>query len=64
MSYNGCFRRNLREWRKIGLYDVKQRPITMISCGYAEQYRREIIKEYGKETWDVKPEFRDIVRWI
>ena len=64
MSYNGCFRRNLREWRKIGLHVVKQRPITMISCGYAEQYRREILKKHGKETWDVKPNFEDIVKWI
>ena len=64
MSYNSCFRRNLSEWHKIGLHTVKQRPITMISCGYAERYREEDLKKWGKDGWDVKPEFEDIVRWI
>ena len=64
ISYNSCFRRKLKEWHRIGLHTVKQRPITMISCGYAELYRREVLKKHGKETWDIKPEFGDIVRWI
>ena len=43
---------------------VNTRPITMISCGYATRYRREDMKEWGKESWDVKPEINEIVKWI
>ena len=64
ISYNSCFRRNLKEWHKIGLHTVKQRPITMISCGYAKLYRREVLKKQVSETWDVKPNYEDVVRWI
>ena len=64
ISYNSCFRRNLKEWHKIGLHTIKQRPITMISCGYAKLHRREVLKKEVPETWDVKPNYEDVVRWI
>ena len=64
ISYNSCFRRRPEEWHKVGLTQIKTRPITMISCGYAERYRRQDLVEWGKESWDVKPEIEDIVEWM
>ena len=64
ISYNSCFRRRPEQWHKVGLHNIKTRPITMISCGYAERYRYEDVKEWGKETWDVKPDIEDIVEWM
>jgi hypothetical protein len=64
ISYNSCFRRRPEEWHKVGLHKVTTRPITMISCGYAERYREEELKELGKLEWDRKPEMNDIVEWM
>jgi hypothetical protein len=64
ISYNSCFRRRPEEWHKVGLDMVTTRPITMISCGYAERYREEDMKSWGKKSWDVKPEMKEIVKWI
>ena len=43
---------------------VKTRPITMLSCGYAERYRWQELKSWGKLSWDVKPEQKDIIKWM
>tara|TARA_X000001036_G_scaffold96778_1_gene89554 strand:- start:853 stop:1575 length:723 start_codon:yes stop_codon:yes gene_type:complete len=64
ISYNSCFRRTVDEWHKVGLHKIKTRPITMISCGYAERYREEDLKELGKFELDKKPELADIVEWM
>ena len=64
ISYNSCFRRRPEEWHKVGLTQIKTRPITMISCGYAERYRKEDVKEWGKDGWDIKPEIEEIVEWM
>ena len=64
ISYNSCFKREVKDWHKVGLTMVDQRPITMISCGYAERYREQDIKAWGREGWDVKPEINEIVKWI
>ena len=64
ISYNSCFRRNVEEWHEVGLHNVKTRPITMISCGYAERYREEDLKQMGKLEWDRKPILQDIVEWM
>lgn len=64
ISYNSCFVRNVEEWHEVGLHNVKTRPITMISCGYAERYREEDLKQMGKLEWDRKPIFDDIVEWM
>jgi len=64
MSYNSCFKRRVEDWHKVGLLNINTRPITMISCGYAERYRRDDLKSWGKETWDIKPEINEIVKWI
>jgi len=64
ISYNSCFKREVKDWHKVGLTMVDQRPITMLSCGYAKRYREEDIKAYRKEGWDIKPEMNEIVKWI
>ena len=64
ISYNSCFKREVKDWHKVGLTMVDQRPITMLSCGYAKRYREEDIKDYRKEGWDIKPEMNEIVKWI
>lgn len=64
ISYNSCFRRRPEEWAKVGLDMVKTRPITMISCGYAIRHRKEDMKDWGKEEWDIKPPKKDIIKWM
>ena len=64
MSYNSCFKRSVTEWHKVGLHNVNTRPITMITCGYAERYRRQDLKSWGKESWDIKPEASEIIKWM
>ena len=64
ISYNSCFRRRPEEWHKVGLNMVTTRPITMISCGYAKRYRELDLKLIGKKSWDVKPDMKDIIKWI
>jgi len=64
ISYNSCFVREVEGWHKVGLNYVKTRPISMITCGYAERYRRQDLKESGKEVWDIKPDVNDIIKWI
>ena len=64
LSYNSCFKRRVSEWHNVGLHQVKQRPLLMISVGYAERYRIEDLKDRGQEGWDIKPEADEIIRWI
>ena len=64
ISYNSCFKREVKDWHNVGLHMVEQRPITMLSCGYAERYRRQDLIDRKKESWDLKPEINEIVKWI
>lgn len=64
ITYNSCFKRDVKEWHKVGLKMVDTRPIVMLSCGYAERYRRDDLKLFKTESWDVKPEIKDIIKWI
>ena len=64
ISYNSCFKREVKDWHKVGLDMVKARPIAMISCGYASRYRRQDLRHTGKEKFDIKPEQKDIIKWI
>jgi len=63
LSYNLCFVRDVDAWHKLGLTTVLQRPHLMITCGYAERYRRQDLVDWGIDKEDVKPNFEDIVRW-
>ena len=64
ISYNSCFKREVKHWHNVGLHMVEQRPINMISCGYAERYRKEELKKWGKDEWDIKPPKKDIIKWM
>ena len=64
ISYNSCFKRNIKDWHNVGLHMVEQRPIIMLSCGYAERYRRQDLIDKKIEDWDTKPEIDEIVKWI
>jgi len=64
ISYNSCFKREVKDWHNVGLYMVEQRPIIMLSCGYAKRYRRQDLIDRKKESWDIKPEIDEIVKWI
>ena len=59
VSYNGCYKRDVKEWQEAGL-PVKTKPLTMMSIGYAESYRKEQINIEE----DLKPELKEIIRWI
>jgi len=63
MSYNSCFKRRVEDWHDVGLTMVNTRPITMITCGYADRYRRQDLLVWGKESWDIKPEPEEIIKW-
>jgi hypothetical protein len=64
MSYNSCFRRDVKSWHDVGLKMVKTRPILMISVGYAERYRKEDLIDWKMEKDDIKPNSDDIIKWI
>ena len=64
MSYNSCFKRDVKSWHDVGLTMVKQRPILMVTIGYAKQYRRDLLKEWGKDKLDYKPDIKEIVKWL
>lgn len=64
ISYNSCFNRRPHNWHKAGLNMVDTRPIVMMSCGYAKRYRREDLIDEKTEHEDVKPEMKEIIKWI
>ena len=64
ISYNSCFKREPKDWHKAGLTMVKWYPHVMLTCGYAERYRREDLVEWKIEHEDVKPKMEEIVKWI
>ncbi len=64
LSYNSCFRRDKKEWPKVGLHMVTNRPFLMISCGYGERYRRQDLEKWNMVEDDRKPEQKDIIKWM
>ena len=62
VSYNGCFKRDVKLWQEAGL-DVKYKPLAMMSIGHAESYRKEKINML-EEKFDIKPELKEIIKWI
>ena len=63
ISYNSTFSRFIEDWHKLGLM-VEQRPISMISIGYAKRYRKAELAKHGKLEWDKKPDMKDIVKFV
>ena len=64
IAYNSCFKRGVKDWHKVGLTMVDQRPITMMTCGYAKRYRKQDLEKWDKKDWDIKPGVDEIVKWI
>ena len=63
ISYNSTFSRFIEDWHKLGLM-IEQRPISMISIGYAKRYRKEELNKHGNLEWDKKPDMKDIVKFV
>ena len=63
VSYTSCFFRDIKKWHDIGLRDADYRPIILMSAGYSELYRYEVLKSYGREKEDIKPEYKEIIKW-
>jgi hypothetical protein len=43
---------------------VDTRPIVMMSCGYAKRYRQEDMEDWKIKHEDIKPEMKEIIKWI
>ena len=63
VSYTSCFFRDIKKWHEVGLTYADYRPIMLMTAGYKKVYRKDIIKFYS-ELSDIKPEFKDMVKWI
>jgi len=64
VSYTSCFFRDIEKWHDIGLKDADYRPIVLMSAGFKERYRQEVLRETGQNMSDRKPEYEDIIKWI
>lgn len=64
LSYTSCFWRDPQKWLDAGLDHAKWRPIILMSIGYAERYRYEDLKDWGRSHEDIKPEYEDMIKWV
>ena len=62
VSYTSCFPRQVKHWHKSPY--VKWRPIILMSFGYGEIYRQDVMKEDGYAHMDIKPEMDKVIQWI
>jgi len=61
VSYTACFPRKVRKW--FNLPFIEQRPILLMSLGYGEEYRNDILKKKGQLKKDYKPSKDTIISW-
>ena len=75
VSYTSCFFRNAEKWRLVGLEHAEYRPIMLITCGYGEVYRKDILEKWDDEETpkgklidrsgeDMKPAVSEMIKWI
>lgn len=64
VSYTSCFYRDPKEWRNRGMEHIKWRPITLMTAGYGEIYRRDVLKQQKRDHEDYKPDIDDVIKWI
>ena len=63
VSYNGCFLHSAPEWQKAGLKQVRTKPLIMMSMGYVDKYRKQVLPTNYQQD-DIKPELKDVIEWI
>ena len=64
ISYTSCFIRDIKKWHDVGLNDAEFRPIILMSVGYKQQYRNEILRRDNRLEDDRKPEIDEVITWI
>ena len=66
VSYTSCFERDIKKWHDRGITAAEYRPIVLMTAGYSETYRRDFIRlKYPKYAHlDIKPEYKDMIKWI
>lgn len=64
LSYTSCFVRDAKQWRANGLKHVEYRPIVLMSMGYSEVFRKDVIEKYGRTHEDIKPAMSEMIEWI
>ena len=62
VSYNGCFKHDALLWQQEGLKEVINKPIIMMSMGYADKYRKDVL-DSKHILEDIKPELKDVIEW-
>ena len=63
VSYTSCFFRDIKKWHEVGLKDAEFRPIVLMSAGYKQIYRNEILRKKNQLQDDRKPEIDEVVQW-
>ena len=67
ISYTSCFFRDIKKWHEAGLTEAEYRPICLMSIGYSKLYRKDdpYVKSAAKfNRSDIKPEYKDMVKWV
>ena len=67
ISYTSCFFRDIKKWHEAGLTEADYRPICLMSIGYSKLYRKDdpYVKSAAKfNRSDIKPEYKDMVKWV
>ena len=67
ISYTSCFFRDIKKWHEVGLTEADYRPICLMSIGYSKLYRKDdpYVKSAAKfNRSDIKPEYKDMVKWV
>tara|TARA_B100000029_G_scaffold385603_1_gene381314 strand:- start:7768 stop:8463 length:696 start_codon:yes stop_codon:yes gene_type:complete len=63
VSYTSCFPRDPKIWQIAGMPFVKYRPITLMSAGYGEVYRRQVLSTQNRSHEDYKPDIKEVIEW-
>ena len=64
VSYTSCFFRDIKKWHEVGLKDAEFRPIVLMSVGYKQVYRNEMLRKQNRVQDDRKPEIDEVITWI
>ena len=62
VSYTLCFPRDLKKWTNVSF--INSKPILFMSLGYAKKYRYEILEKNNELQDDIKPDIKEVIKWI